>query len=343
MLDDMKYIEQFDRSNALAVIAGQADQLRQQYEVEAPVVERLQNIVLTGMGGSALAAEFLRSWLSDRLPVPVEIVREYHLPAYVNEHSLIIISSYSGNTEEALSVLQDAKKYKGHIVVMTAGGKLGEAAKKEGYAIIDVPAGLQPRLAVLFGVKGLASVIEHLGLVDGLVDELETAAEWLEHETQYFLPNVSKDQNNIAKQIAEKLVGHPVAVYGGPTLGAIAMKWKIDFNENGKNLAFWNQLSEFNHNEFIGWSHPKDANFQVVELQSSLDNERIAKRFAISNRLLSGIMPAPIIVEAHGETRLQQMLWTLLLGDFASAYLAILNGVDPTPVELVEKLKKELG
>lgn len=342
MLDDIKYIEQFDRSNALAIIAGQADQLRQQYEVEAPVVHGLQNIVVAGMGGSALAAEFIRSWLSDRLPVPVEIVREYRLPAYVNEHSLIIISSYSGNTEEALAVLEDSKKYRAHVIIMTAGGKLAEIAKKDGYAQIDIPSGLQPRLAVLFGVKAIASVIEHLGLTEDVTGELEAQADWLVDEARIFAASVLTIDNP-AKQIAEKLVGHPIVVYGGPMLAMVAMKWKIDFNENGKNQAFYNVLSEFNHNEFIGWQNPRNTTLRVVELQSSLDNDRIKKRFEVSNRLLSGIMPAPVIVEAHGQTKLQQMLWTLLLGDFASAYLAILNGVDPTPVELIEKLKVELS
>ncbi len=343
MLDDMKYIEQFDRSNALAIIAGQADQLNQQFDVEVPVVPSLHNIVLAGMGGSALAAEFLRSWLSDRLPIPIQIVREYTLPAYVDEHSLIIVSSYSGNTEEALSALETAKHLKGNVIIMTAGGKLAEIAESEGYASIKIPAGLQPRLAVLWGVKALATMLEQLDMCNGILDEIETAALWLADATQYFLPNIPVDQGNIAKEIAAKLVGHPIVIYGGPTLGAIAMKWKIDMNENGKNLAFYNQLSEFNHNEFIGWQHPKDSLLRVVELHSSLDNDRIQKRFEVSNRLLSGIMPAPIIVESHGETKLQQMLWALLLGDFTSAYLAILNGVDPTPVDLIEKLKKELG
>lgn len=342
MLDDLKYIEQFDRSNALAIVAGQADQLRQQYDVEVPVVEDLHNIVLAGMGGSALAAEFVRSWLSDRLPVPVEIVREYQLPAYVNEHSLIIVSSYSGNTEEALAVLEDARKHKAHLIIMTAGGKLAEIAKKEGYALIEIPSGLQPRLAVLFGAKALASVIEHLGLVEGLAEELETQADWLAEEVHSYAAAVPT-KDNPAKQIAEALVGHPIVVYGGPVLAMVAMKWKIDFNENSKNQAFYYALSEFNHNEFIGWHNPKNTTLRVVELTSSLDNPRITKRFEVSNRLLSGIMPAPVVVEAHGETKLQQMLWTLLLGDFASVYLAILNGTDPTPVELIEKLKKELG
>lgn len=339
MLDDPKYIEQFDRSNTLAVIAGQADQLRQTYEFEVPQVEDLHTIVLAGMGGSALAAEFVRSWLSDRLPIPIEIVRDYDLPAYVGKNSLVIISSYSGNTEEALSALEQVTATGAGVVIMTSGGKLADVAKN--YSFIKIPGGLQPRLAVFYEVKAIATLIEELALVDDLVAELETAAEWLLHEASYFISNVKEDENP-AKQVAAKLVGHPAVIYGGPTLAMAAMKWKIDCNENAKNQAFYYALSEFNHNEFQGWPNPKDSLLRVVQLQSSLDNDRIAKRFEVSNRLLSGIMPAPIVVEAQGETKLQQMLWTILLGDFMTAYLAFLNQVDPGPVPLVEKLKKEL-
>jgi glucose/mannose-6-phosphate isomerase len=340
MLDDAKYIEQFDRSNTLAVIAGQADQLRQQYEFDVPEVKALRHIVLAGMGGSALAAEFVRSWLSDRLPIPIEIVRGYELPAYVGKHSLVIASSYSGNTEETVTCFEQAKTSGAGLVVMTAGGTLAEHGEE--YSFIKIPSGLQPRLAVFYGVKAIATLLEQLELAEGLVAELETAAEWLLHEATYFISNVPK-ADNPAKQIAEKLVGHPAVIYGGPTLAMPAMKWKIDINENAKNQAFYYALPEFNHNEFQGWPYPKDSLLRVVQLRSSLDNARIAKRFEVSNRLLSGMMPAPIVVEAQGETKLQQMLWAILLGDFMTAYLAFLNQVDPGPVELVEKLKKELG
>jgi glucose/mannose-6-phosphate isomerase len=340
MLDDPKYIAQFDRSNALAVIAGQADQLRQQYEFDVPKIDNLQRIVLAGMGGSALAAEFVRSWLSDRLPLPIEIIRDYDLPKYVDGTTLVIASSYSGNTEETLSALEQAKERGAAIAIMTAGGKLAEQAGA--YTHLQVPGGIQPRLAVLYGVKAICTLLEELKLADGLTDELETGAEWLLSEIESFMPTVAQ-ADNIAKQVATQIVGHTTIIYGGPTLGMVAMKWKIDINENAKNLAFWNQLPEFNHNEFIGWQYPKQNHLKVIELQSSLDNPRIARRYEVTNQILSGHMLAPIVVEAHGQTKLQQMLWTLLLGDFASAYLAFLNQVDPTPVDMVEKLKTELG
>jgi glucose/mannose-6-phosphate isomerase len=342
MLDDAKYISQHDKHGALDVISGQAAQLRQQYDFAVPNITDPHNIVVAGMGGSALAAEFIKSWLVEELKIPIVISRDYTLPAFVDKHSLVIASSYSGNTEETLSALEDAKSKGAVICVMSAGGKLEQIARDENYPFIQIPAGMQPRLTVLYGAKALANLLEKMKLTNGLVSQLEAQADWLAEEVSYFAQNIPTGDNP-AKQIAEKLVGHPAVMYGGPTLAMPAMKWKIDINENAKVVAFWNQLPEFNHNEFIGWSNSKEKMARVVQLHSSLDSDRIKKRFEVSNRLLSGMMPAPIVVEAQGETKLQQMLWTMLLGDFVSGYLAFLNGVDPIPVDLIEKLKKELG
>ncbi|HVE80535.1 MAG TPA: bifunctional phosphoglucose/phosphomannose isomerase [Candidatus Dormibacteraeota bacterium] len=341
MLDDEKYVEQLDRSNALAIIAGQADQLKQRYEYQLPDKEGIQNIVVAGMGGSALAAEFVRSWTSDQLSLPITIVRDYSLPAFVSEDSLVIIYSYSGNTEETLSALESARKAKAKLVLVSSGGKLQELAAKNQYCYIQIPEGIQPRLAVLFGVKALIDLLERLDLLNGSVKELEGQADWARQEVSYFTLSI-KTAENTAKQIAEKLVGFTPVIYSGPALAMPALKWKIDINENAKNLAFYNQQPEFSHNEFMGWLNPTDKPFRVVQLTSKLDHPQIKKRFEVTARLLSGKMPAPIAVEAQGETKLQQMLWTMLLGDFVSAYLAFLNGVDPTPVDLIEKLKKEL-
>ncbi len=197
-------------------------------------------------------------------------------------------------------------------------------------------------MALAFEVKALSGVLEYFGVITGLSEELEAAADWLELKLSDWTAESPTD-DNAAKRIATRLLGRAVVVYGGPTLGFVAMKWKIGFNENAKNLAFAYQFPEFNHNEFLGWMHPVDKPFKVIELQSDLDRPEIGRRFEISNRLLSGKLPNPIIVKAQGETRLQQMLWTVALGDFVSAYLAFLNGIDPTPVELIEKLKKELA
>lgn len=342
MLDQADYIQRYDQHDILGVIAGQPNQLRQDYKINGIAkLKGATSIVVAGMGGSALAAEFINHWLSDRLSVPLVIVRGYDLPAFVGRDTLVVASSYSGNTEETVSCLHQAEKIGAKLVVMSDGGTLLAEAASDHLPELEVPGGLQPRLAVLYGVKALAQLLEELGLASGLSDELEAAAKWVEGEISSWGAKTPVAENP-AKQLAEALFGHPIVVYGGPTLALPAMKWKIDANENAKNLAFYNYLPEFNHNEFLGWNHPERAGLRVVELQSSLDHPQIKKRFEVSNRLLSGKMPAPIIVEAEGKTRLEQMIWTILLGDFTMAYLALLNQVDPTPVPMIEKLKREL-
>ncbi|MBW4061221.1 bifunctional phosphoglucose/phosphomannose isomerase [Candidatus Saccharibacteria bacterium] len=352
MLDSSEFIAKYDQHDALGVIAGQPDQLLQAYgELDLPSADGLSSIVLTGMGGSALDAEFVKNWLGDRLKLPFEIIRGYELPAFVGKDTLVIASSYSGNTEETVSALADAEARGARIIVIASGGKLIEAAKTRGHAHVrtlpeghphfDLPAGLQPRLAVLYGVKALVSLIEHLGLLTGLSDELQAASAWVKTK-QPAWQAASPMADNPAKRIATALHGHPVVVYGGPTLSLPTMKWKIDINENSKQLAFYNNFSELDHNEFNGWSHPVPNNFRVVELRSDLDHPQIQKRFDVTNKLLADRF-APIEVVADGETKLQQMLYTLLLGDYVSAYLAFLNEIDPTPVDLIEELKRELA
>jgi glucose/mannose-6-phosphate isomerase len=343
MLDQADVISRYDQHDLLGVIADQPNQLRQTFSTAGLTkFKKPGAIVVAGMGGSALAAEFIKHWLGDRLPVPLVIVRGYELPAFVDKSTLVIASSYSGNTEETLSCLEEAKTHGAMIAVMTAGGKLLDTAKADKSPIFEVPTGLQPRMAVLYGVKALAMLLEGLGLLKDLKSELTSAADWVEGQLGPWIAATPTDDNP-AKQLAEAFHSHPVVVYGGPTLALPAMKWKIDLNENAKNLAFYNYLPEFNHNEFLGWGHPDQSGLRVVELQSTLDHPQIQKRFSATNRLLVDTMPAPVVVTAQGKTKLEQMLWTMLLGDYASAYLAFLNGVDPTPVPLIEKLKHELS
>jgi len=149
---------------------------------------------------------------------------------------------------------------------------------------------------------------------------------------------------NYAKQLALLAVGKTPVFYGGTLTAPVAYKWKISWNENAKNTAFWNELPEFNHNEFIGWtSHPVEKPFAVFDLVSHLEHSQILKRFEISDRLLSGQRPKSTVVNLQGDTAIKQLLWGSILADFVSIYVAILNGVDPTPVPLIEKLKQELA
>lgn len=346
MLDDINVIGQRDPQGALQVAAQQHDQARFDVEVGNPEHDHRQitRVVISGMGGSALAALIVKSWLKNRLTVPFEIIRTYSLPHYVDANTLVVASSYSGNTEETLSGLDEAQERGAQIAIISAGGKLIEYATTNDTTHVQLPADLQPRMAVIYNLRALVASLAHFGIVDfDLFDEIKDTADWLEAETANWVSDVTTDKN-YAKQLALHAVGKTPIFYAGNLMAPVAYKWKISWNENAKNVAFWNELPEFNHNEFIGWtSHPIEKPFAVFDLVSNLEHPQILKRFEISDRLLSGQRPKSTVVNLAGETVIAQMLWASILADFVSIYVAILNGVDPTPVPLIEKLKKELA
>lgn len=340
MLDDLKLIHERDAQDALGVVEKQWQQLLHRYDVQLAKQAPIENIVWAGMGGSAIPAQFSLSWPTH--VKPFEIVRNYEIPKYVNENTLFIASSYSGNTEETLEALSHAEDQGAQIVVIAAGGQLAERAKTANYPLYIIPPGIQPRMTTLYFVKARADIYEKLGLSQGLSEELEAAAEYIQKVVQAWLPVVAT-KDNPTKQLALELVGKSVVVYGGPKTQAVANKFKIALNENAKNLAWWHQLPEFNHNEFIGWSsHPLDKPYAIVDIRSNLEHPRVQKRFEVTERLLSGKRPTPHVIEPKGDTLLKQLLWGLAYCDFVTLYLAILNGLNPTPVDLVEKFKAEL-
>jgi glucose/mannose-6-phosphate isomerase len=341
MLDDLKLIHERDAQDALGVAEKQWQQLQYDFKVELPSLEGVTNIVVGGMGGSAWPALYLKSWPGTL--VPLEVISNYNLPTYVDEHTLFISSSYSGNTEETLAALAEAEDRQAKIAVMTAGGKLAEAAQRKEYPLFMIPGGIQPRMSSFYFLAALLQILEPQGLVSaGSLEELRAVGDWLKDQPLSWKPEVPT-KDNAAKQLALELMGKSIVVYSGPKLFPAANKWKICLNENAKNIAWTNYYPEFNHNEFIGWSsHPTQKPYAVVEIRSNLEHERIQKRFVVTERLLSGLRPAPEVVVPKGETLLQQLLWTSNFGDFTSLYVALLNGLNPTPVDLVEKLKTQL-
>lgn len=346
MLDDSNVLRQRDPSGALDVAAAQYEQTDFSPRVENPDHDgrTIKNVVIAGMGGSTLAALILKSLLKHQLPLPLEVVRSYSLPEYVTKNTLVIVSSYSGNTEEALSTLSDAFSREAQVAIVTAGGKLADIARERNAAHIIQPGGYPPRITIIHGLLSLATLLEHFVVIQpGLVDDIHRTRDFLQEASGAWNKDVTVDKN-YAKQLALLAVGKTPVFYGGELTAPLAYKWKISWNENAKNVAFWNEYPEFNHNEFMGWtSHPIEKPFAVFDLVSSLEHSQIIKRFEVSDRLLSGKRPKAAVVTLQGDTPLQQLLWGCMLADFVSIYTAILNGVDPTPVELIEKLKSELA
>ncbi|MFA5004314.1 MAG: bifunctional phosphoglucose/phosphomannose isomerase [Candidatus Saccharimonadales bacterium] len=342
MLDDLKLIHERDPQDALGTAEKQWQQLEHVFDVNQQQLDAT-NVVYAAMGGSALAGQVSAVWPGYKLPF--EVVRGYDIPTYVSDKTFFIAASYSGNTEETLSVLDQAEQRGAQIAVIASGGKVADIARQKGYPLALIPDAKQPRYAVLYNLKALATLLEKSGLLaaDDAEAEIHQAASYLHEKLQSWLPTVPT-KDNLAKQIAQECMGKSVVVYAGPKMAPAAYKWKISFNENAKHVAWWNQYPEFNHNEFIGWTkQPEQKPYAVIDLRSNLEHSRIQKRFEVSERLLSGLRPAPIVVEAQGETLIEQLLSTIALGDFVSIYLALLGNINPTPVDLIEKFKKTLG
>lgn len=344
MLDDLKYIAQKDPTDALGLAAKLPEQVRySDFSFEQPRNADFENIVVAGMGGSALTAFICQTWWASQLKVPYEIVRGYDLPAYVDKKTLVICSSYSGNTEETVSCFEQAMASGATIIVISAGGKLQELAEKHNQVFLPLPTGYQPRMTIGFSIKVFADVFEKLGLVQSALSELESASKFLTGLTNKWAKDVQTAENP-AKQLAEDLMGKPLVVYAGPTLAPAGYKMKANFNESARNVAFFNVVPEMNHQELMGWtSHPVDKPFGVLELRSKLDHERVNKRFDVMNKLLSGRMPKAYEIYAEGANIIEQNLWVVMFSDYVATYLGILNGINPNTSETIEKFKKELG
>lgn len=345
ILDDINVIQQKDPAGALAVVASQYEQASMDARVwnKEHDDREITSVVITGMGGSALAALIAKVLLQPELTIPFDIIRGYDLPNYVNRHTLVIASSYSGNTEETLSTLNQAEKRGAQLAILASGGALVDYAGNFDVAHVTLPGGMQPRMATLSNLRGLFALLGNFGVISPQWGEdLEHLSGWLQQETARWLPEVPT-ADNYAKQLALETEGKMPVFYGTPLTAPLAYKYKISWNETAKNVAFWNEYPEFNHNEFMGWtSHPIEKPFAVFDISSTFDTPRILQRMELSDKLLSGKRPQAKALQLQGDTLMAQLLWGAILADFASTYTAVLNGVDPTPVVLIERLKKEL-
>jgi glucose/mannose-6-phosphate isomerase len=342
MLDDLQYIHQRDSQDALGVANKEWQQLQHVFQTNWQPENSINSVIVAGMGGSALGALIARSWL--RINKPFEIIRDYNLPEYAGRETLVIVSSYSGNTEESLSALGDAERRGCQIVVISSGGEEATIAEQKPYPLLRLPIGLQPRMAVYYDLAAITQLFVNAGICSpDKLRELHDAGEWLHGQSAGWYIDVPVKTNS-AKSIAQELIGKSIVIYSGPRLYPAAYKWKISFNESAKHIAWVNQLPEFNHNEMIGWTkQPVDKPYVVIDLRSSLEHDRVQKRFTVTEQLLSGMRPEPIVVLVQGETILQQLVWATTLGDFISLYTALLGNIDPTPVDLIEKFKQTLA
>lgn len=347
LIDNQEVIRQRDPQDALSVIANSSEQVLWEAILEQTTDDNFMpsQIILAGMGGSRLGGMMIKKWLDHQysLGQSFEIVSDYTLPNYINDDTLVICFSVSGNTEETLSSLDDAQIKGAHVAVIASGGKLIEIAKERSLPYVQLDKVSQPRYGVMMHIRAITKILEYHGVAIGAYEEIAKLSDTVEKYIATLLPNIPITENP-AKQLALHCAGKTPIIYSSSLFSPVAYKWKISFNENAKNTSWWNEFPEFNHNEFIGWtSHPVEKPFAVIDLRSDFDHPRIAKRFELTEKLLSGRRPAAHEVRLHGDSVLSQMICGAIFADFTSIYLAVLNGVNPTPVDLVEELKRELA
>ena len=347
ILDDLAEMKRIDKSDMLSFCV-EASKLCQEAAKLAETVRinysKPQTIIVAGMGGSAIGGELLKDWTRDKIDVPIEICREYSLPAYADERALVFIISYSGETEEALGMFLDAIKKNCMTFCISSGGKLLEFAEKLKLPHLRVPSGFPPRAALPYLFLPMLIFLEKLGLISDVSSEISEAVKILEQVKRENLPEKPLG-DNLSKKLASRINGTVPVIYGFGIYRAVAQRYKQQLNENSKIPAKWDFFSELNHNEIVGWEAVKELAkcFSMIFIRDKDEPEGIRQRIEATKELMSQKATKRIFeVWSSGQSRLAKMLCTIYIGDFTSVYLAILRGVDPTPVKTISLLKQRI-
>ena len=347
VIESVERIRAADPGNMLERIKDLPKQVRDAWTIARaaqlpPAHGDVRNITVAGMGGSAIGGDLAAALLAGELKVPMNVHRDYGLPAYVGRDSLVIASSYSGNTEESLSSFEEAQRRGARVLVLTTGGKIAELARAAKYPVITFSYPAQPRAALGYSLGLVLGALTRLGFVRDLSSDIDAA-----------LADVAKleervhegARTNDAKKLAIELYGRIIFAYGGGVLGVMARRVKGQWNENAKNWGAFDVLPELNHNGVVGFPHPdiaRDA-LTVLLLRSDRDNPRHKLRFDVTRELLDRASVPHKTLQFSGANMLSEVLQLTLFTDYVSFYVALLNGVDPSPVKSIDYLKERLA
>ncbi|OGN99645.1 MAG: bifunctional phosphoglucose/phosphomannose isomerase [Chloroflexi bacterium RBG_13_52_12] len=347
-LDDAKIYQKNDPDGMLARIKELPLQCKQAWQaaMSFPLPAdygKIDKVVILGMGGSAIGGDLVRSLVQAESKIPVIVHRDYGLPAFVDDKTLLIASSYSGNTEETLSGFEPALKTGAKKLVMTTGGKLQKLAEANKIPVFKIEYIAQPRAALGFSFLPTLGVMQKLGFIQDKSANVAETVQVLE-QLSAKLDEESSVKANPAKQLAQRLHGCLPVVYGAGIAAEAAHRWKTQLNENGKAWAFYEAFPELNHNATVGYQLPKElaSKVRVVLLRSTTFNARVKLRYDVTCELLKQAGVAYEYVDGEGKSALAQMMSLVMMGDFTSYYLAILYGVDPSPVKVISYLKERL-
>ena len=339
-------IDAVDASRQIDDILGLPEHLRDAlWRVESAKLERHDapgGLIVAGMGGSAIGGALARAALGDRASRPIIVMRDYGVPSWTTPDATVLCASYSDNTEETLAAFEGAGALGARRVVATTGGKLDAAAREEGVPVIPLPGAFQPRAAVGYALVIALEVAASCSAAESLHSEIDVAAAHTEELLAEWGPDGAED--SLPKQLARGLHGTIPQIAGAGLTAPIAYRWKTQLNENAKIPAFSSELPELDHNEIAGWAGAAELGaFSTVFLDDSDLHPRIRQRIELTRGLIGANAAGSFRVESRGETRLERLVSLVLLGDLVSLYLAVLRGIDPTPVDAIERLKSALN
>ena len=303
----------------------------------------IHNIIVAGMGGSAIGGDINKMLLNNDLSIPLIISRNYNIPKWANKHTLLVVSSYSGETEETLSAFENALSKECQIFGITTGGYLSKKLISNDLDFILIPSGLQPRAALAYSFVPMQYLLLHLGLIKiDLNYNLMNSVSLLKSVRDIYKSN---DKNNKTWVLSNKIFDTIPIIYGETdNTSIVALRWSNQLSENSKMLAFCNEFPEFNHNEIVGWeNNPKlIEKLSIIWLNDESNHERISIRQQITNKILETMVKNQFEISLHGTTRFERLLHLIHFGDWVSLWCAYLHGTDPSPVEKISKLKEEL-
>ncbi|MNJ88828.1 bifunctional phosphoglucose/phosphomannose isomerase [compost metagenome] len=297
--------------------------------------QEIRNIVICGMGGSGIGGRIVAQWVQDYCAVPVLSVQDYSLPAFVGKHSLVIGSSYSGNTEETLFALEDAKDKGAAIIGICSGGALADFCKSNNYQYVVVPGGNPPRTALAFSLVQLSNIFLQMGYAPAsILNEIANGKKLIDSNEEQI--------KSEAMRVAKELQKRTIAVYAGSGYEAITIRAKQQFNENSKELCWQHVIPEMNHNELVGWGGG-DNRYACLFIQTGDLSIRNQKRFEISVERTKSKTDKIETITAKGETQVEKSIYLIHLIDWISLYLSDLKNGDPIEIEIIDYLKAELG
>ena len=297
--------------------------------------QTIQNIIVTGLGGSGIGGTIISELVSETCPIPVLINKDYFLPKYIDNNSLVIISSYSGNTEETLEAMQQALNKKAQIICITSGGKVEEIAKQNNLDVIKIPGGNPPRSCIGYSLVQLIKVFVHYGFAPvSLFNDVKNSISLLEQESK----NITAD----AKKLAQTLLNKIPVIYSLGSCEGVSVRFRQQINENSKMLCWHHVFPEMNHNELVGWT-TKNENLAVVTFRTSFDYKRTQKRYEVSKSVFEKYSSGVYDIIAKGNSKAEQFIYLINIGDWISVYIAELRGIDAVEVNIIDHLKKELS